>query len=73
MIGMQVTLQYKDLEGERIFHNVTEVHYYVAEDGRINVAFESDIHSTGINLDVERHVKEFRVEEELSICEGFID
>ena len=71
MYGMQVTFYYKSSAEPRIFHNVTEVHYYMSDLNRLCVAFESDIHSTGINFDIERDVKEFRVEEEVEKHDSF--
>lgn len=57
-LGVQV-LAIIELEGKRhnvSYHNVTEIHFNYDYSGR--VAFESDIHGTGITWDIFR-VKEF--------------
>lgn len=62
--GMKVTLWYKHLPQDvpRVLRNVTEVDYYHDKVlGKPFVAFESDIHSTGLNLCVDRDVLKFEV------------
>ena len=57
--GMKVTQQIRWTETDevvqQVLRNVTEVHYHyptVGSDPRVRVAFESDIHSTGITYAV---------------------
>lgn len=54
--GYKVTVKYND--GEDIFYNCTEVHhlYNYTERSRLSIAFESDIHGTGVirkTIDIE--------------------
>ena len=50
--GNDVTIRHKQF-GKLILHNVTEIHYrYPDPLGWQKIAFESDIHNTGITYDV---------------------
>jgi hypothetical protein len=41
-----------------VLHNVTEIHYCYPHNDTLRMAFESDIHGTGVTYDL-RDVREF--------------
>lgn len=75
MFGYKVTVKmYPPYAGDAILRNVTEIHYNYNSDivpvmsGRI--AFESDIHGTGMVYSM-GHVKEFKAVPETEKAESF--
>jgi hypothetical protein len=66
--GIKVDMRHKTF-GSIIYRNVTEIHYlYPSLPGNMRVAFESDIHATGVTWPVEE-VLEF----EATLESGNID
>jgi hypothetical protein len=64
------------VDREDVYRNVTEVHYnYPSLEGHARVAFESDIHGTGLTQSLEDngvlYLKEFEVRPETEVAEHF--
>ena len=69
-MGNDVTLKHAQF-GNVELHNVTEIHYcYPDILGKQRIAFESDIHTTGITYDV-TDVLEFEAKSADKIHESF--
>ena len=51
-LGMRVTIRYSDSGNTGTLNNVTEVHYGYESWREGNIAFESDIHGTGITYNI---------------------
>ena len=68
--GFEVQLDYEDLSSE-VLHNVTEVHWrYPSPIARPQVAFESNVHSTGLTKYIDL-IKEVRVYIETKLHDSF--
>lgn len=77
LFGMRVWVRwseecpwYKE-QPERVFRNVTEIHWrYPGAPTHTRVAFESNIHGTGMTYIVE-WIAEFEAKEETQVAEAF--
>ena len=68
-LGCKVVVTFKNQEVAHL-HNVTEIHYnYLSPLGH-KIAFESDIHGTGINYYI-RNISEFQTSSETEEQEKF--
>lgn len=70
--GMKVTVKFNSKSPfgrkQNTYHNVTEIHRNYGKTGRI--AFESDIHSSGITQDMDK-ISSYSVEKEKKKAKSF--
>ena len=75
-MGNKVTVQFSEIAGRykletQVYRNVTEVHWNYRPDLSFQrVAFESDVHGTGVTWQCNR-IAEFEVVPETEIAETF--
>lgn len=74
-LGILVKVRFNDdsvmLGANVTYHNVTEIHYlYPSPLGQHRVAFESDIHSTGVTWELDQ-IAEFEAFPETELAEAF--
>lgn len=73
-LGNRVTIHFED-STTQILRNVTEIHYHYPRlwgtgEKLPSIAFESDIHGTGITHELS-YIKEFKTELETERAENF--